>query len=95
MNESNTVENKELEIFDFIRVEFKGNKRMTYRNTSGIPLNLGDKVIVDVERGIDLAEVIQVGDIVEKSLEKDWGDLKEVVRKATPEISNMMPKMSD
>jgi cell fate regulator YaaT (PSP1 superfamily) len=79
------VVDTEQRTYDFIRVEFAGNRRLTYRNSQNLPIKLQDLVIVEVERGIDLGEVIQVGELVEKSLEKEWGDLKEVIRIANEE----------
>ncbi len=45
------------EAFPFVRVEFKGNRRLCFANPMEFPLRIGDLVIVRVDKGEDLGRV--------------------------------------
>src|SRR5262245_49069642 len=50
------------ELPDLLEVRFKGNRKafFTWENTA--PLNLGDPVVVEIDRGVDLGYVSAVGE---------------------------------
>lgn len=68
---------------DFVLVGFKGNRKEIYINPEEIALNVGDYVIVEADKGIDLGKVHQMGRLV--VVKSRNGDLKKILRKATRE----------
>ena len=46
---------------ELLEVQFKGNRREFYSWNNTAPLNPGDWVVVEVERGQDLGQVSAVG----------------------------------
>jgi cell fate regulator YaaT (PSP1 superfamily) len=68
---------------DLIEVEFKRNRKGFFFNNSSLELYPGDFVVVEVEKGIDLGRVAQIGrHIILKDL-KD--EPKAILRKANEE----------
>jgi cell fate regulator YaaT (PSP1 superfamily) len=51
---------------DLLEVRFKGNRKAFFTWDNPTPLSLGDAVVVEVERGIDLGHVSAVGDAAAK-----------------------------
>lgn len=51
---------------ELIEVRFKGNRKDIYTWDSGAPLTIGDPVVVEAERGLDLGVVSAVGDAAQK-----------------------------
>ncbi len=51
---------------DLLEVRFKGNRKAFYTWDNTTPLHLGDPVVVEVERGVDLGFVSAVGDTAAK-----------------------------
>lgn len=74
------VENAANEIVEIL---FKGERKDVFLNPPGMPLNIGEHVIVQVERGEDMGRVLQKGALAEGKGRSRH--LKQVVRKATEE----------
>ncbi|HLB35445.1 MAG TPA: PSP1 domain-containing protein, partial [Gemmatimonadales bacterium] len=51
---------------ELIEVRFKGNRKDIYTWESGAPLAVGDPVVVEAERGLDLGVVSAVGEVAQK-----------------------------
>lgn len=68
---------------DFILVAFKGNRKEIYINPDGIELSIGDDVIVEADKGVDLGKVDQMGRIVIMKNKNE--NPKKILRKATQE----------
>lgn len=79
MEENNGGDNKK----EAIGVRFKRNGKIYYFGTSGLELEIGDKVIVDTVRGLEMGEVAL--DDSEKISDKIRQPLKSVIRKANAE----------
>ena len=47
---------------DLLEVRFKGNRKAFFSWDSATPLNLGDPVVVEIDRGVDFGHVSAVGD---------------------------------
>ncbi len=71
-----------------IEVQFKGTRRNYYENAGGFDLAVGDQVVVEAEKGVDLGTVHLVGEnVLIKRREKGilLQQERKVVRKALPE----------
>ena len=68
---------------EIVEILFKGERKDVFVNLSTIPLNIGEHVIVQVERGEDMGRVLQKGALAEGK--GRCRHLKQVVRKATEE----------
>jgi len=66
----------------FVQVEFKGERTDYFVNSKQIPIEEGEYVVVQVERGRDMGKVIRVGEILDK-ITKVRTITEEVLRKAT------------
>ncbi len=73
---------------NIVEVEFKGIRRLFYENVDNIPLEKGDSVIVEAEKGVDLGLIHQLGEMVHIK-RRARGVLlqqeRKIVRKALPE----------
>jgi cell fate regulator YaaT (PSP1 superfamily) len=49
-----------------IEVEFKGGRKAFYANPQEFPFAVGDYVMVEVEKGEDLARVVNIGSLVDR-----------------------------
>lgn len=67
-----------------VQVEFKGERREYFVNSKGLPLEVGDYVIVQVERGRDVGRIVRAGEALDH-MTKAKAVTQEVLRKATPE----------
>jgi cell fate regulator YaaT (PSP1 superfamily) len=67
-----------------VQVEFKGERIDYFLNAKGIPIELGDYVVVQVERGRDTGKVVRTGEDLNK-VTKVRPVTQEVLRKATEE----------
>ncbi len=70
-------------IKEAVGVRFKRNGKIYYFDPSGIELKMGDKVIVDTARGMEMGEVVITD--YEKINDKISKPLKPVIRKASAE----------
>lgn len=68
----------------FVQVEFKGERTDYFVNSKQIPIEEGNYVVVQVERGRDMGKVIRVGEILDK-VTKVQTITQEVLRKASEE----------
>lgn len=68
-------------MIDLLEVEFKGTRKAIYSNPEEIQLKLGDYVIVNVDKGKDMGEVINLGRLV--ALKSIDYEPKSIVRKAS------------
>ena len=50
----------------FVQVEFKGERSDYFVNSRRLPIEEGDYIVVQVERGRDIGRVIRVGEILDK-----------------------------
>jgi cell fate regulator YaaT (PSP1 superfamily) len=66
---------------DFVLVAFKGNRKEIYINPDEVLLSIGDHVIVEADKGVDLGKVVQMGRlVVVKNLKNEP---RKILRKAT------------
>ncbi len=70
-------------MYDNIEVVFKGERKEIYNNPQQFPFKVGDFVIVEADKGVDLGEVNQVGALL--SMKKSKSELKKILRKADKE----------
>jgi len=68
---------------EIVEIIFKGERKDVFTNASGAPLNIGEHVIVQAERGEDMGRVLQKGSLAEGKGRSRH--LRQVVRKATEE----------
>ncbi len=66
---------------NIVGVQFKGNGRIYYFDPNGLNFNLGEYVIVETVRGLELGKIIIANQTIPKS--KVENELKPVIRKAT------------
>ncbi len=66
-----------------VGVSFRRGGKIYYFDTQGVRLQLGDHVLVDSEKGLDIAEVVRLAH--DQSAVGVEGPLKPIVRKATEE----------
>ena len=74
---------------DLVEVKFKTTRKEFFRNTEGIPLKRGDKVVVAMSPGHDVGEVSLTGYYAEKQFDRKVKNpkrytLNTIYRKATP-----------
>ena len=73
---------------DMVEVQFKNTRKGFYRNTTGIPLEIGDMVAVEASPGHDIGQVTLVGALVRLQMRKanikPGTEPKRVFRKARP-----------
>ena len=74
--------------FDMVEVQFKNTRKGFYKNSTGIPLEIGDMVAVEASPGHDIGEVSLVGDLVRLQMRKanikPDAEIRRVFRKAKP-----------
>ncbi len=70
--------------FEIVQVELKGERSDYFVNKKGLPIEVGDYVVVQVERGRDMGKVIRVGENLKK-VTKIRPVTLEVLRKANQE----------
>jgi cell fate regulator YaaT (PSP1 superfamily) len=68
---------------EVIEVTFKRNRKGFFLNIEELKLKIADYVIVEVEKGIDLGQVTQLGRLV--ILKDIKSDLKNIIRLANEE----------
>ncbi len=67
-----------------IEVEFKGGRKGVYSNPEEFPFTVGDHVIVEADKGEDLGLVVNIGKVVDSTIEEDDDYLK-ILRKPNKE----------
>ena len=67
-----------------VQVEFKGERREYFVNAKGLPIEAGDYVVVQVERGRDVGKVVRIGESLDR-MAKAKPVTQEVIRKVSPE----------
>jgi cell fate regulator YaaT (PSP1 superfamily) len=67
-----------------VQVEFKGERREYFVNARGLALEVGDYVIVQVERGRDVGRIVRMGESLDR-MAKVKPVTQEVLRKASAE----------
>ena len=76
---------------EIVEIEFRGGKREEYHNPMEFPFQVGDHVLVEVEKGEHIARVCNLG---AREKDKDPGEiLYRVLRKAGPEDLNKMKEI--
>ena len=74
---------------DIVQVQFKNTRSHFFRNSVGLPLEIGDMVVVESQPGYDIGKVLMVGPLVKLRLRKSGIDsnaeLKSVIRRPTAE----------
>lgn len=72
-----------------VQVQFKNTRSAFFRNSEGLPLELGDQVVVESAPGYDIGKVAMVGPLVKLKMRKGGIDkdaeLKKVLRRPTAE----------
>ncbi|RKY89750.1 hypothetical protein DRQ09_00870 [candidate division KSB1 bacterium] len=76
---------------DFVEVEFKGYRLEFYKNPQQFPFKVGDYVIVQAEKGIDLGRIHHT--CIKAPCVKDKEQLLEVIRKAEKEEVRRLKKL--
>ena len=75
---------------DLVEVQFKNTRKGYYRNTTNLPLEVGDMVAVEASPGHDIGMVTLMGKLVELRLRKAEGpkvkteEIRRIFRKARP-----------
>ncbi len=75
---------------EFVEVQFKNTRKGYYRNSTRLPLEIGDVVAVEANPGHDIGTVTLTGALVELRMKKmaarsrDNAEIKRVFRKAKP-----------
>ena len=67
---------------ELYEVGFKGERRGFFLNPQNVPVSVGDAVIVEADRGVDLGYVLRMGKLVWQRKPEKLGN---ILRKATPE----------
>ncbi len=75
----------------FVQVVFKGRRVEVYRNPQALPLRIGDLVLVEVERGVDIGTVLR-SDGPDVRRRKD-GECRPVLRIAGPEEAEQLREL--
>ncbi|MCH5217898.1 MAG: hypothetical protein J1F07_05035 [Muribaculaceae bacterium] len=74
---------------DAVQVQFKNTRAAFFRNSAGLPLEIGDQVVVESAPGYDIGKVSMTGPLVKLQMRKGGIDkdaeLKKVIRKPTAE----------
>ncbi len=74
--------------FDIIEVQFKNTRKGFYRNSTSLPLAIGDWVAVEASPGHDIGQVTLTGPLVARQMRKanikPGSEIKRVFRKARP-----------
>lgn len=72
---------------DAVQVQFKNTRTAFFRNSAGIPLEIGDQVVVESNPGYDIGKVSMTGPLVRLKMRKGGIDvdaeLKKVLRRPT------------
>ena len=73
---------------DMVEVQFKNTRKGFYKNSTGIPLEIGDMVAVEASPGHDIGQVTMTGALVRlqmrKTNYKNGSEVRRVFRKAKP-----------
>ncbi|MCF0107582.1 MAG: stage 0 sporulation protein [Bacilli bacterium] len=80
-NKNPNQENKTYDFDSFVGIQFKSTPRAYFFGTKGLSLEVGDKVVVETVRGMELGEVV-IEPIAINKYESPLG-LKPVIRKAS------------
>ena len=74
--------------FDIVEVQFKNTRKGFYKNSTNIPLEIGDMVAVEASPGHDIGQVSLIGELVKLQMKKanikPDTEIKRVFRKAKP-----------
>lgn len=74
---------------DAVQVQFKNTRAAFFRNAAGLPLEIGDEVVVEAAPGYDIGKVSMTGPLVKLKMRKGGIDmdaeLRKVIRKPTDE----------
>ena len=70
-------------MYEYIEVVFKGERKQMYSNPQQFPFKVGDYIVVEADKGVDLGEVNQVGALL--FMKKSDEELKKIIRKADRE----------
>ncbi len=74
--------------FDMVEVQFKNTRKGFYKNSSNLPLEIGDLVAVEASPGHDIGEVTLTGRLValqmKKANVKPDAEIRRIFRKAKP-----------
>lgn len=74
---------------DVVQVQFKNTRSMFFRNRIGLPLEIGDMVVVEAAPGYDIGKVSMIGPLVKLRLRKSGIDenaeLRNVIRRPSEE----------
>ena len=73
---------------ELVEVQFKNTRKGYYKNSTNIPLEIGDMVAVEASPGHDIGQVSLIGELVKIQMKKanikPDIEIKRVVRKAKP-----------
>lgn len=73
---------------DMVEVQFKNTRKGYYKNSTNIPLEIGDLVAVEASPGHDIGQVTLIGKLVKSQMKKanikPDAEVKRVFRKAKP-----------
>ena len=75
--------------FDIVEVRFKNSRKEFFRNSLGVPINVGDVLAVEANSGHDIGVVSLSGELVRLQMKKrnvkfDSEEVKKIYRKAKP-----------
>lgn len=85
--------------FDGVEVNFKNGRKLFYRNTDRLPIQMGDKVVVEADKGYDLGTISLTGELVRVQMQKKRvpiaSNLPKIYRKANQEELNLLQEYRD
>jgi len=76
--------------FDIVEIRFKNGRKVFYRNTANLPLQVGDTVVCEASSGYDVGVVSIVGELMRLQIKRKASNFKaheakKIIRKATKE----------
>jgi len=78
---------------DIVKVRFKGKRRGFYTNPQNLDIKVGDYVIVEGERGKEIGQVMQRGDLTRRKRAPDGRNLTQILNVASDEEKERLSEM--
>lgn len=85
--------------FDCVEVHFKNGRKLFYRNTDNLSVQMGDDVVVEADKGYDLGTITLTGELVRVQMQKKRvsteANLPKIYRKANQDELNLLQQFRD
>jgi cell fate regulator YaaT (PSP1 superfamily) len=89
------VREQENKSSDVVEVQFKRERKDYFRNRQGLMIKAGDYVVVEVDRGEDLGQVTEIGDLADRKVPDKKCALGIVRRMASEQEAEKLCRMSE